>query len=104
MVDLYLIKDIDYYHQSPIIHSNEVTIIIPARNEERRLPHLLQSLQGQQGIYEVIVMDDGSKDNTKRLHKHLVRQCTRQNRISIDNGLVNPMPVIKVLQMHNQSY
>lgn len=53
--------------QNRIIHSNEVTIIIPARNEERRLPHLLQSLQGQQGIYEVIVMDDGSKDNTKEI-------------------------------------
>ena len=45
-------------------NNNEVNIIIPARNEEKRLPHLLQTLNQQQDIAKIIVMDDGSTDQT----------------------------------------
>lgn len=42
-----------------------VSVIIPARNEEISLPHLLGSLYGQEGLHpEVIVVDDGSTDAT----------------------------------------
>lgn len=46
---------------------NELTVIIPARNEAKRLPHLLKSLQMQHGIYDIIVMDDCSSDDTKQI-------------------------------------
>lgn len=47
------------------IDGGEVSIIIPARDEEARLPLLLQSLQ-QQTVRpgEIIVVDDGSEDGT----------------------------------------
>lgn len=42
-----------------------VSILIPARNEEKNLPRLLDSLAGQSWQdYEVLVYDDGSEDAT----------------------------------------
>ncbi|MCX7974213.1 MAG: glycosyltransferase [Candidatus Aminicenantes bacterium] len=42
-----------------------VSILVPVRNEERNLEPLLQSLLNQDyPHYEIIVMDDGSTDNT----------------------------------------
>ncbi|MCX7655538.1 MAG: glycosyltransferase [Treponemataceae bacterium] len=41
------------------------SVIVPARNEEHRLPGLLQSLANQLiGPFEIIVVDDGSVDGT----------------------------------------
>ncbi|MGX0031153.1 glycosyltransferase [Staphylococcus capitis] len=51
------------------IHSNELTVIIPARDEAQRLPNLLRSLTKQRGIYEIIVMDDASQDGTSEVAK-----------------------------------
>lgn len=44
----------------------ELSIIIPALNEENYLPHLLESISHQrfEGTIEVIVVDGGSKDHT----------------------------------------
>ncbi|MGH2447179.1 MAG: glycosyltransferase [Chloroflexota bacterium] len=42
-----------------------VSIIVPARNEEQALPHLLESLGGlDYPDYDVLVVDDGSTDRT----------------------------------------
>lgn len=44
---------------------SRLSVIIPARNEEDNLPHLLASLQAQRyRPYEIIVVDDGSADGT----------------------------------------
>lgn len=51
------------------IHSNELTVVIPARDEAKRLPLLLKSLVKQHGIYEIIVIDDGSRDETSEIAK-----------------------------------
>ncbi|MFN7768426.1 MAG: glycosyltransferase [Planctomycetaceae bacterium] len=54
---------------SPIDH--ELTVVIPAYNEEQRLPQTLQGLQdylSRWGVdYRVIVVDDGSSDGTSEL-------------------------------------
>lgn len=49
--------------------SERVSVLIPARNEERRLPALLASLQGQCGVadMEILVLDDDSLDGTARV-------------------------------------
>ena len=46
----------------------KLSVIIPAYNEELRLPKMLdeclQFLEGRKSSYEVIIVDDGSKDTT----------------------------------------
>lgn len=49
--------------------SQSISIVIPARDEAKRLPHLLKSLKRQTIQAEVIVMDDGSQDDTVRVAK-----------------------------------
>ncbi len=41
-----------------------ISVVIPAYNEERALPHTLRELLSQCGDYEVIVVDGGSTDRT----------------------------------------
>jgi 4,4'-diaponeurosporenoate glycosyltransferase len=43
------------------------SVIIPARNEERNLPRLLQSIAGSGDPAEVVVVDDASTDGTSAL-------------------------------------
>ncbi len=56
----------------------QVSIIIPAYNEERRLPqtlpHVLHFLQGQSYPWEVIVVDDGSTDRTPEIVAEMARR------------------------------
>jgi rSAM/selenodomain-associated transferase 2 len=44
-----------------------VSVIIPAYNEEKALPHTLSELFRQSGEYEVLVVDGGSTDRTGRI-------------------------------------
>ncbi len=56
-------KRIRRSYQRPI-----VSVIIPARNEESCLETCLKSLVSQEGIpFEIIVVDDGSTDGTRRI-------------------------------------
>src|ERR1700722_14931284 len=46
----------------------EVSIVIPARNEEMNIGNCLQSLTSQRGIcFEIIVVDDASTDRTREI-------------------------------------
>ena len=48
--------------------SPEVSVIVPARNEEASLADCLSTLAGQAGVsYEVIVVDDDSTDHTRAI-------------------------------------
>lgn len=48
--------------------SPEVSVIVPARNEEACLGACLESLLGQEGVsFEVVVVDDGSTDRTREI-------------------------------------
>jgi glycosyltransferase involved in cell wall biosynthesis len=46
----------------------EVSIVVPARNEEASLGACLESLRAQTGVaFEIIVVDDGSTDRTREI-------------------------------------
>ncbi len=44
-----------------------ISVVIPAYNEERALPHTLDRLFAQAGEFEVILVDGGSSDATRRI-------------------------------------
>jgi glycosyltransferase involved in cell wall biosynthesis len=56
-----------------------LSVVIPAYNEAARLPDSLQKvlsyLEARDYIYEVIVVDDGSSDNTADLGENFVKQA-----------------------------
>lgn len=45
----------------------DVTIIIPAHNEEEGITDVITQLKALSGNYEILVVDDGSTDNTHKL-------------------------------------
>jgi glycosyltransferase involved in cell wall biosynthesis len=52
----------------PQVSSPEVSIIVPARNEEASLGACLESLTAQTGVtFEIIVVDDASTDRTREI-------------------------------------
>jgi glycosyltransferase involved in cell wall biosynthesis len=51
-------------HQEPPQRAVRVLIIVPAYNEGRSLPDLLRDLKSRYPAYDVIVINDGSSDNT----------------------------------------
>ncbi|KGJ26250.1 glycosyltransferase family 2 protein [Staphylococcus haemolyticus] len=51
--------------------TQSISVIIPARNEEKRLPKLLKSLSQQSMRVECIVMDDDSNDRTAEIAREM---------------------------------
>ena len=63
-----------------------ISIVIPAFNEEQLLPQCLKSLQNQDytGDYEIIVADNGSTDDTRKIARQFgarVISCSRKGPI-----------------------
>lgn len=64
---LLLYRELNRDEDAPML-PDKISIIIPARNEERNLPRLLDSLKAREGEgFEVIVVDDDSEDGTVRV-------------------------------------
>jgi cellulose synthase/poly-beta-1,6-N-acetylglucosamine synthase-like glycosyltransferase len=63
---IYLTKDRD--REESLFHPN-VTIIVPTHNEEKNISRAIESIINQEykGRIELLVMDDGSTDNTKKI-------------------------------------
>ena len=56
--------------------STKISVIIPARNEEENIGKLLSSLEKQSyplKLYEIVVVDDHSEDNTKAIVKQYAK-------------------------------
>jgi chlorobactene glucosyltransferase len=61
-----------------------VSVVVPARNEQRNLPRLLSSLLSQRyPRYELIVVDDQSTDDTPRI---LAEWASRDRRLKVVRG------------------
>jgi rSAM/selenodomain-associated transferase 2 len=65
-----------------------VSVVVPAYNEERALPHTLDALLRQQGVYEVIIVDGGSTDQTRAIAESF--GCLSDAGCSDDAPLASP--------------
>ena len=79
-----------------------VSIIVPARNEEREICRCLTSLLGQNyPNYEIIAVDDNSSDNTLlAMQKIRAEHCQSVNRKSENESIV---PHTNTSISHNQT-
>ena len=69
-------------------HQDLVSILIPARNESEDILNLLNSIKAQDYVhYEVIVLDDGSTDDT---HDLVERYGIENERFSVVKGAALP--------------
>jgi cellulose synthase/poly-beta-1,6-N-acetylglucosamine synthase-like glycosyltransferase len=60
-------EKLNYYNAEPAVDYRFLSVIIPARNEEKNIPALLNALSGQtypKEFFEIIVVDDYSVDST----------------------------------------
>ncbi|MBI4384306.1 MAG: glycosyltransferase family 2 protein [Nitrospinae bacterium] len=57
----------------------KISVIIPAYNEERSLPLVLQGLS-RQSLHEIIVVDNGSADDTARVARENGARVVREER------------------------
>jgi dolichyl-phosphate beta-glucosyltransferase len=67
----------------------DLSIIVPAYNEEKRLGRTLDSIrtyfQGKEYSYEVLIVDDGSKDNTSLLAEKSLLSTESKSKIIKNN-------------------
>jgi chlorobactene glucosyltransferase len=71
-------------HEKPEQSKNSplVSIIVPARNEERNIRRCIESLLEQSyENYEVIVVDDGSTDDTPHILENIIQTHPQRNRL-----------------------
>ena len=72
-----------------------ISVVIPAYNEEKRLPHTLRAtiayLEKQSYLWEIAVVNDGSTDNTVRVVQEIAKN--NKNVILLEYG-----------QNHGQGY
>ncbi len=86
------IPEVDAFNRPPPVPGMAdwpfVSVVVPARNEERNLSRLLPSLLSQRyPHYEVIVIDDQSTDGTPRI---LARWAQRDPRLKVVRGEALP--------------
>ena len=63
----------------------KVSVIVPARNEEANIERVLRSLAGQQGVREILVVDDNSEDRTAEIVRALKAEIATLRLLRVDS-------------------
>ena len=79
----------------------KITVVIAAFNEEKRLGAILGDLKAEKAIKEVIVVDDGSKDETSKVSK---RYKARLIRVKNNTGKGNAMKLGATKAFYSRTY
>jgi len=59
---------------------NGVSVVVPAKNEANNLPAVVKGIRSVSKDYEILIVDDGSTDETSGVAKKLGCTCIRLNR------------------------
>jgi len=79
---------------------DKVSCIIPAYNEGERIANVIKAIQGNHLIGEIIVVNDGSSDNTEEV----LKKITGIKIISYDNNRGKSFAVLKGLNSSKYSF
>lgn len=72
------------------LSSLRISIVIPARNEEKNLPKILSCLASQTWkIEEIVVVNDNSTDGTERVTREFSRKCSNVRVVSLSSDPPN---------------
>lgn len=78
-----------------------VSVIIPARNEEENLVNILGDLKNQTyKLFEIIVVNDGSEDNTREVAKSFGEEVVEINNLE-ENIVGKPFACLKGFEKSN---
>ena len=78
-----------------------VSIIVPAHNEEKNLPRLLEALANQsypKNKLEIVLVDDRSTDNTHELMKHFAEMHDHVCVVKLEESANNTAPKKRAIQ------
>src|SRR6188768_435867 len=74
-------------YESPVADGPAVSVLIPARDASATLPACLRSLQRQtDGSWECIVVDDGSRDDTRAVAARAAAADARIRVVAMPHG------------------
>ena len=93
------LSTIDKYNNLPF-----VSIVVPARNEEKSIERCIRSLLNQDyPEFEIIVIDDNSTDNTSKILKNIKDNTTCQNVSStIEAALTSSTDKLKIITLKSK--
>jgi chlorobactene glucosyltransferase len=93
------LSTIDKYNNLPF-----VSIVVPARNEEKSIERCIRSLLNQDyPEFEIIVIDDNSTDNTSKILKNIKDNTTCQNISStIEAALTSSTDILKIITLKSK--
>lgn len=66
-----------------MLNDERVSVIIPARNEEANIARAVRSLANQQGVREILVVDDQSEDRTAAILDSLAAEIPRLRTLKV---------------------
>jgi len=64
---------------------DQVSIIVPARNEAANIERLVRSLAAQRGVREILVVDDQSEDRTREILESLKSEAPLLRILSVES-------------------
>ena len=87
LFDLFVIKNLLHKTEKNLVYNkintDNISVVMPAYNEEKAIKRVVTDYLKQQGVKEVVVLDNGSADNTGKI----ARECgARVVRIEKNRG------------------
>lgn len=73
------------HHTSEEAQAGAVSVIIPARNEEKNIERAVRSADLQKGVREIVVVDDDSSDGTAEILTRLQKEIPRLRVIHLNS-------------------